>query len=55
MRVLFEQPARDGMFEGKTDNYITVHVPSDTDLNDRFRNVLLERNDDGIVIGKIVD
>mgnify|MGYP000031387162 FL=1 len=24
MRVLFEQPAKDGLFEGKTDNYITV-------------------------------
>ena len=55
MRVLFEQPAKDGLFEGKTDNYITVHAPSDTDLNDQFRNVLLERNDNGIVIGKIVD
>ena len=55
MRVLFEQPARDGLFEGKTDNYITVHAPSDTDLNDQFRNVFLERNENGIVIGKIVD
>lgn len=55
MRVLFEQPARDGLFEGKTDNYITVHAPSNTDLNDQFRNVLLEKNDNGIVIGKIVD
>lgn len=55
MRVLFEQPARDGLFEGKTDNYITVHAPSDTDLNDQFRNVLLERNENGIVIGTIVE
>ncbi|MGN0108302.1 MAG: tRNA (N(6)-L-threonylcarbamoyladenosine(37)-C(2))-methylthiotransferase MtaB [Hominilimicola sp.] len=55
MRVLFEQPARDGLFEGKTDNYITVHAPSDTDLNDQFRNVLLEKNINGIVMGKIVD
>ena len=55
MRVLFEQPAKDGLFEGKTDNYITVHAPSDIDLNDQFRNVLLERNENGIVIGKIVE
>ena len=41
--------------EGKTDNYITVHAPSDIDLNDQFRNVLLERNENGIVIGKIVE
>lgn len=55
MRVLFEQPSKDGLFEGKTDNYITVHAPSDTDLNDEFRNVLLEENKNGIVIGKIID
>ncbi|MCC8159969.1 MAG: tRNA (N(6)-L-threonylcarbamoyladenosine(37)-C(2))-methylthiotransferase MtaB [Oscillospiraceae bacterium] len=55
MRVLFEQPARDGLFEGKTDNYITVHAPSDIDLNDQFRNVLLEKNINGTVIGKIID
>ncbi len=55
MRVLFEQPARDGLFEGKTDNYITVHAPSNENLNDEFRNVLLEKNENGIVIGKIVE
>lgn len=55
MRVLFEQRASDGMYEGKTDNYITVHVPSDEDLNDEFRNVLLETSKNGIVIGRIVD
>lgn len=55
MRVLFEQRASDGMYEGKTDNYITVCVPSDENLNDEFRNVLLETNENGIVIGKIVD
>ena len=43
------------LFEGKTDNYITVHAPSDIDLNDQFRNVLLEKNKNGIVIGKIVE
>lgn len=55
MRVLFEQPAKDGLFEGKTDNYITVHAPSDTNLNDQFRTVLLESHKNGIVTGKIVD
>lgn len=54
-RVLFEQPANDGMFEGKTDNYITVHAQSDVNLNDQFRNVLIESRRDGIMIGKIVD
>ena len=55
MRVLFEQPASDGLFEGKTDNYITVHAPSSENLNDEFRNVELLENKNGIVIGKIVD
>lgn len=55
MRVLFEQPVSDGMFEGKTDNYITVHAQSDVNLNDQFRNVLIERRKDGIMTGKIVD
>lgn len=54
MRVLFEQPAKDELFEGKTDNYITVHAPSDINLNDRFRNVLLKKNENGIVIGEII-
>lgn len=54
MRVLFEQRASDGMFEGKTDNYITVHAPSEENLNDKFREVLLERNENGVVFGKIV-
>lgn len=55
MRVLFEQPANDGLFEGKTDNYITVHTRSEVNLNDQFRNVLIESRRDGIMIGKIVD
>lgn len=55
MRVLFEQPANDGLFEGKTDNYITVHTQSEVNLNDQFRNVLIESRRDGIMTGKIVD
>lgn len=55
MRVLFEQPAGNGYFEGKTDNYITVYVKSSEDLNDKFRNVLIEEIKDGIAYGKISD
>ena len=55
MRVLFEQRAADGMFEGKTDNYITVHAPSDADLNDEFRDVKLEKHENGIMYGRIVE
>lgn len=52
--VLFEQPHGE-FFEGKTDNYITVHVKSDINLSGEFKNVLLEDTKDGIVFGKIVD
>ena len=51
LEVLFEQPShgRQGYFEGKTDNYITVTVPTDENLSGQFRQVLLEKvNGDGI-------
>ncbi len=54
MRVLFEQRAKDGLFEGKTNNYITVRVPSESNLNDTFADVLLESHKNGVVFGKIV-
>lgn len=52
--VLFEQIARDGCFEGKTDNYINVHVKSDEDLSGTFRNVKLDTVNNGIIYGSIV-
>lgn len=55
MRVLFEQPVKDGFFEGKTDNYITVYAKSSKNLNDQFRNVLIEEIKDGIAYGKIIE
>lgn len=55
MRVLFEQRAADGMFEGKTDNYITVHAPSDIDLNDKFFDVKLEYHENGVMYGQIIN
>lgn len=55
VRVLFEQRSSDGMYEGKTDNYITVHAETELELNDCFKNVLLEKAENGIVYGKITD
>ncbi|MDD6484977.1 MAG: tRNA (N(6)-L-threonylcarbamoyladenosine(37)-C(2))-methylthiotransferase MtaB [Clostridiales bacterium] len=52
--VLFEQPARDGLFEGKTGNYITVHAPSKTDISGEIKDVFLKSASDGIIIGEIV-
>lgn len=53
MEVLFEQRAKDKMFEGKTANYITVHVFSDENLSGRYRNVRINEMKDGYLIGEI--
>lgn len=39
--VLFEQPVKDGYFEGKTSNYQNVHVKTTEDLNGKYRMVKL--------------
>lgn len=45
VEVLFEQPCHslEGFFEGKTDNYLTVIVPTDKNLSGEYHNVLLEK------------
>lgn len=52
--VLFEQIVRDGCFEGKTDNYINVHVRSDENLSGTFKSVRLETINNGIIYGSII-
>lgn len=54
MEVLFEQPVGDGVFEGKTANYITVHVRTDEQLHGQYRNVRLICVDNGIIKGEII-
>ena len=54
VEVLFETEDND-MFEGKTANYITVHAKSYEDIRSQFRSVLLEKAENGIMFGKIVD
>ncbi len=39
--VLFEQPVKDGYFEGKTSNYQNVHVKTTEDLSGKYRMVKL--------------
>lgn len=53
--VLFEQPChrKDGYFEGKTDNYLTVAVPSDANLSGEYHKVLLTEATDFGLTGKI--
>jgi threonylcarbamoyladenosine tRNA methylthiotransferase MtaB len=55
MEVLFETEVKDGVYEGKTANYMTVHAPSDTDISGKFCNVMLTDVKNGIIFGKIVD
>jgi threonylcarbamoyladenosine tRNA methylthiotransferase MtaB len=52
--VLFET-SDNGVFEGKTDNYITVHARYTSDICGEFKTVLLEKAENGIMFGKIVD
>jgi len=53
--VLFEQPVsgKNGLFEGKTDNYITVHVPTQSDLAGQFRMVEIKRVDGMTLYGEL--
>lgn len=50
--VLFEQPHGDGLFEGKTGNYLTVRAPG-TGLSGVYKTVLLEKIEDGAIYGTI--
>ena len=52
--VLFET-VDDGIYEGKTANYITVHAEYDKDICGKFKSVLLKESKNGIMYGKIVD
>lgn len=52
--VLFEQPDSGGYFLGKTDNYITVAVPTAENLSGRLLKVLLEKAKNGVAYGTLV-
>lgn len=55
MEVLFETATPDGLYEGKTSNYITVHASADEDVCGKFRNVLLGDAKNGIIFGETID
>lgn len=55
VKVLFETRAKDGSFEGKTANYITVRAFSEKDISGEFHYVMLETVKKGIIFGKVVD
>ncbi len=55
MDILFETRADDGLYEGKTANYINVHVPTDEELSGEFRRVRLLCVKNNIIEGEIVE
>ena len=55
MEVLFEQPSKNGYFEGKTSNYITVYVKTDENLQSIYKNVYIQEVKNQIAYGIIVD
>ncbi len=52
--VLFEQAAGKGVYEGKTDTYMTVYVPSNTDITDRLKTVRITEYKKGVLWGELV-
>lgn len=57
MEVLFERciKGENDIYEGKTTNYINVHVKSDEDLSFKYRNVFIEKIDGETAIGRIIE
>lgn len=51
--VLIEQCISDDIYEGKTDNYVTVQLKSEIDVTDEIVDVYLCSIKNGIIIGEI--
>lgn len=54
LEVLFEVCDK-GMYEGKTQDYITVYAKYDSDITSTYRMVIGESVKDGCIFGKIID
>lgn len=54
MEVLFETRSKDNYYEGKTTNYLTVHVPCDEEISGKFYMTHIESVKDGILYGRII-
>jgi threonylcarbamoyladenosine tRNA methylthiotransferase MtaB len=52
--VLFEQREKNGVFTGHTDNYMKVGVPTEEDLSNCFRDVVITELVDNIAIGRLI-
>lgn len=55
--ILFERSIKghDDVYEGKTSNYINVHVQSDTDLSFQYKTVYIEKIEGETAIGRIAE
>lgn len=53
VEVLFERECREGIYEGKTANYIHVEAKSDKDISGEFLKVRIKTNDNEICFGEI--
>ncbi|MBE7035083.1 MAG: tRNA (N(6)-L-threonylcarbamoyladenosine(37)-C(2))-methylthiotransferase MtaB [Ruminococcaceae bacterium] len=52
--VLFEQQVRPGVYEGKTTQYLTVHVASEQDLTGLIKPVCIRAYQDGVLTGTLL-
>lgn len=52
--VLFEARAKDNYYEGKTANYLTVHVPCEKEISGEFLTARILSVKDGILYGELV-
>ena len=54
LEVLFEV-CENGVYEGKTQDYITVYAKYDSPITSTYRTVVGEYVKDGCIFGKIID
>ena len=54
IEVLFERETEDGVYEGKTENYVTVKVKSETDISGKILKVSANENINGIIYGELI-
>ncbi len=52
--VLFETRTKDNYYEGKTSNYLTVHVPCDREISGEFLMTRILSIKDGILYGELI-
>ena len=55
IKALFEQETEPGIFEGKTENYVTVKVKSDTDISGKILNVKTTACENDVLYGVLAE